>query len=84
MPFVFLFKLPGILREYDGEVTYSRDGKKLLKVADNCKRVKVRKGVEVIASKAFDSTRVTHVKPTRYCQNIKVQCSPKGTLFGKH
>lgn len=62
MPFVFLFKLPGILREYDGEVTYSRDGKKLLKVADNCKRVKVRKGVEVIASKAFDSTRVTHVK----------------------
>ena len=33
-----------------------------MKVADNCKRVKVRKGVEVIASKAFDSTRVTHVK----------------------
>ena len=62
MPIVFLFKLPCILKEYDGEIIYSNDGKKLLKVADNCKRVKVRKGVEVIASKAFDSTRVTHVK----------------------
>lgn len=62
MPIVFLFKLPSILKEYDGEIIYSKDGKKLLKVADNCKRVKVRKGVEVIASEAFDSTRVTHVK----------------------
>ena len=62
MPIVFLFKLPCILKEYDGEIIYSNDGKKLLKVADNCKRVKVRKGVEVIASKAFDSTMVTHVK----------------------
>ena len=62
MPFVFLFRLPGILREYDGEITYSKDGKKLLKVADNCRRVKVKKGVEVIASEAFDCTRVTHVK----------------------
>ena len=62
MPFVFLFKLPGILNEYDGEITYSKDGKSLLKVADNCRRVKVREGVEVIASEAFDSTRVTHVK----------------------
>ena len=62
IPIVFLFKLPCILKEYDGEIIYSNDGKKLLKVADNCKRVKVRKGVEVIASKAFDSTRVTHVK----------------------
>lgn len=62
MPIVFLFKLPCILKEYDGEIIYSNDGKKLLKVADNCKRVKVRKGVEVIASEAFDSTRVTHVK----------------------
>ena len=62
IPIVFLFKLPCILKEYDGEIIYSNDGKKLLKVADNCKRVKVRKGVEVIASKAFDSTMVTHVK----------------------
>ena len=62
MPIVFLFKLPCILKEYDGGIIYSNDGKKLLKVADNCKRVKVRKGVEVIASEAFDSTRVTHVK----------------------
>ena len=61
MPFVFLFKLPGILREYSGEITYSKDGKKLLKVADNCRRVKVRKGVEVIASEAFDSMRVRHI-----------------------
>ena len=62
MPFVFLFKLPDILNEYDGEITYSKDGKSLLKVADNCRRIKVREGVEVIASEAFDSTRVTHVK----------------------
>lgn len=61
MPIVFLFKLRGILKEYDGEIIYSKDGKKLLKVAENCKRVKVRKGVEVIATGAFDSTRVTHV-----------------------
>jgi len=62
LPFVFLFKLPSILREYDGEIIYSKDGKSLLKVADNCRRVKVREGVEVIASEAFDSTRVTYVK----------------------
>lgn len=61
MPVVFLFKIQGILKEYDGEVTYSKDGKVLLKVADNCRRVKVRKGVEVIAREAFDSTRVTHI-----------------------
>lgn len=61
MPIVFLIKLQGILKEYDGEVTYSKDGKTLLKVADNCRRVKVRKGVEVIAREAFDSTRVTHI-----------------------
>ena len=34
MPIVFLFKLQGILKEYDGEITYSEDGKTLLKVAD--------------------------------------------------
>lgn len=61
MPVVFLFKLQGILKEYDGEITYSEDGKVLLKVADNCRRVKVKKGVEVIAREAFDSTRVTHI-----------------------
>ncbi len=61
MPIVFLFKLKGILKEYDGEITYSEDGKTLLKVAENCRRVKVRKGVEIIASGAFDSTRVRHV-----------------------
>ena len=61
MPIVFLFKLQGILKEYDGEITYSKDGKVLLKVAENCRRVKVKKGVEVIASDAFDSTRVIHV-----------------------
>lgn len=61
MPIVFLFKLQGILKEYDGEITYSEDGKTLLKVAENCRRVKVRKGVEVIASGAFDSTRVRHI-----------------------
>lgn len=62
MPIVFLFKLPGILKEYDGEITYSKDGKTLLKVAENCRRVKVRKGVEVIASRAFDSTKVRHIE----------------------
>ncbi len=62
MPVVFLFRLQGILKEYDGEVTYSKDGKVLLKVADNCRRVKVRKGVEVIESFAFDGTRVEYVK----------------------
>lgn len=62
MPVVFLFKLPGILKEYDGEITYSKNGKVLLKVAENCRRVKVKKGVEVIESGAFDSTMVTHVK----------------------
>jgi len=61
MPIVFLFKLQGILKEYDGEITYSEDGKTLLKVAENCRRVKVRKGVEVITSGAFDSTRVRHI-----------------------
>ena len=61
MPIVFLFKLQGILKEYDGEITYSEDGKTLLKVAENCRRVKVRKGVEIIASGAFDSTRVRHI-----------------------
>ena len=61
MPIVFLFKLQGILKEYDGEITYSEDGKTLLKVAENCRRVKVRKGVEVIASGAFDSIRVRHI-----------------------
>ena len=61
MPIVFLFKLQNILKEYDGVITYSEDGKTLLKVAENCRRVKVRKGVEIIASGAFDSTRVRHV-----------------------
>lgn len=61
MPIVFLYKLPGILKEYDGEITYSKDGKTLLKVADNCRRVKVKNGVEVIAREAFDSTRVKHI-----------------------
>lgn len=61
MPIVFLFKLQGILKEYDGEITYSEDGKTLLKIAKNCRMVKVRKGVEVIASGAFDSTRVRHI-----------------------
>lgn len=61
MPIIFLFKLPDILKEYDGEITYSKDGKKLLKVADNCRRVNVKKGVEIIAEGAFDSTRVRHI-----------------------
>ena len=61
MPIVFLFKLPDILKEYDGEIRYSKDGKVLIKVADNCRRIKVRKGVEVIAREAFDSTRVKHI-----------------------
>ena len=61
MPIVFLFKLPGILKEYDGEIIYSKDGKKLLKVSEKCRRVKVKKGVEVIVEGAFDSTRVRHV-----------------------
>lgn len=61
MPIVFLFKLPSILKEYDGEIIYSKDGKILLKVAENCRRVKVKKGVEVIAEGAFDGTRVRHI-----------------------
>ena len=61
MPIMFLFKLQGILKEYEGEITYSKDGKVLLKVAENCRRVKVKRGVEVIATAAFDSTRVIHV-----------------------
>ena len=61
MPIVFLFKLPSILKEYDGEIIYSKDGKKLLKVGENCRRVKVKKGVEIIAEGAFDSTRVRHI-----------------------
>lgn len=28
MPIIFLFKLPGILKEYNGEIIYSKDGKK--------------------------------------------------------
>ena len=40
MPIVFLFKLPGILKEYDGEIIYSKDGKKLVKVTEKCRRVK--------------------------------------------
>lgn len=61
MPIVFLFKLPCILKEYDGEIIYSKDGKKLVKVTEKCRRVKVKKGVEVIVEGAFDSTRVRHV-----------------------
>lgn len=61
MPIVFLFKLPSILKEYDGEIIYSKNGRKLLKVGENCRRVKVKKGVEVIAKRAFDSTRVRHI-----------------------
>ena len=61
MPIVFLFKLPSILKEYDGEITYSQDGKTLLKVAENCRRVKIKKGVEVVGEGAFDSTRVRHI-----------------------
>ena len=61
MPIVFLFKLQNILKEYDGVITYSEDGKTLLKIAKNCRRVKVRNGVEIIASGAFDSNRVRHV-----------------------
>ena len=61
MPIVFLFKLKGILKEYDGEITYSEDGKTLLKIAKNCRRVKVKNGVEVIAEGAFDSTQVRHI-----------------------
>lgn len=57
----FLFKLSGMLKEYDGEVTYSKDNKVLLKVAEYCRMVKVKKGVEVIASEAFDSSQVVHV-----------------------
>lgn len=61
MPVIFLFKLKDILKEYDGEVSYSKDGKTLIKVAESCRRVKVKKGVEVIASFAFDSTRVERI-----------------------
>ena len=61
MPIVFLFKLKGILKEYDGEISYSEDGKTLLKIAKNCRRVKVKNGVEVIAEGAFDSTQVRHI-----------------------
>ena len=61
MPIVFLFKLKGILKEYDGEIAYSEDGKTLLKIAKNCRRVKVKNGVEVIAEGAFDSTQVRHI-----------------------
>ena len=61
MPIVFLFKLKGILKEYDGEITYSEDGKTLLKIDKNCRRVKVKNGVEVIAEGAFDSTQVRHI-----------------------
>lgn len=61
MPIVFLFRLPGILKEYDGEIIYSKDGKKLLKIGENCRRAKVKKGVEIIAEGAFDSTRVRHI-----------------------
>ena len=61
MPIVFLFKLPSILKEYDGKIIYSKDGRKLLRVDENCRRVKVKKGVEVIAEGAFDSTRVRHI-----------------------
>lgn len=61
MPIVFLFYLPGILKEYDGEIFYSKDGKTLLKVAENCRRVKVKKGVEIIGEGAFDSTQVRHI-----------------------
>ena len=61
MPIVFLFKLKGILKEYDGEITYSEDGKTLLKIAKNCRRVKVKNGVEVIAEGAFDTTQVRHI-----------------------
>ena len=61
MPVVFLFRLPGKSKANDGEITYSKDGKKLLKVAKDCTRVKVKEGVEVIAKEAFDSTKVTHI-----------------------
>ena len=61
MPIVFLFKLKGILKEYDGEISYSEDGKTLLKIAKNCRRVKVKNGVEVIAEGAFDTTQVRHI-----------------------
>lgn len=61
MPIVFLFKLPSIQKEYNGEIIYSKDGKKLLKVDENCRRINVKKGVEVIAKGAFDSTRVRHI-----------------------
>lgn len=61
MPIVFLFKLKGILKEYDGEISYSEDGKTLLKIAKNCRKVKVKNGVEVIAGGAFDSTQVRHI-----------------------
>ena len=50
-----------MLKEYDGEVTYSKDNKVLLKVAEYCRMVKVKKGVEVIATEAFDSSQVVHV-----------------------
>lgn len=61
MPIVFLFKLSSILKDYDGEVIYSKNGRKLLKVGENCRRVKVKKGVEVIAKGAFDSTLIRHI-----------------------
>lgn len=61
MPFVFLYKLPKLLNEYDGKITYSEDGKTLLKADENCRRIKVKKGTEVIASGAFDSIRVRHI-----------------------
>lgn len=61
MPVVFLFRLPGKSRANDAEINYSKDGKKLLKVAKDCTRVKVKEGVEVIAKEAFDSTKVTHI-----------------------
>ena len=61
MPIVFLFKLPSILKEYDGEIIYSKNGRKLLKVGEKCRRVKVKKGVEVIAEGAFDSTLIRHI-----------------------
>ena len=72
MPIVFLVKLPDILKEYDGEISYSKDGKVLIKVADNCRRIKVRKGVEVIAREAFDSTRVKHINLP---DTVKILCT---------
>lgn len=62
MPVVFLFMLPGMLKEYDDEIIYSKDNKVLLKVAENSRRVKVKKGVEIIASGAFDGSMVVRVR----------------------